>query len=425
MSSIQELALIISSSTSKVNDYYTSKGLPFPSFAVDAPSSSLISPKDEEVEAARNAIIDATLKLRILMLGPRDYLQSFMHNELISMQVISRFKIASSFPVYEEASFDEIAKTTGLSEHNVRRFLRHAMTKHIFHEPRKGFVAHTAASQLLSEDEQMLDWVSASTDELWQAACQTVNAMERWPGSQEPNQTGFALANNSEKSIYEILAQYPQRAKRFGNAMTSYTQGAGYDLKLLERNYPWAALGEATIVDVGGSHGSVCIHLATVFPSLTFVVQDFPPVIEAGSSQLSSQDPSLASRITFQAHDFLTEQPVKGADVYFFRWIFHNWSDAYSVRILRNLIPALKPGARIVVHDNLLPEPGTMALWAEEGLRCMDLTMLELQNSREREMDDWKALFEMADGRFKFLGGNQPNGSRLWILEAVWEGELA
>lgn len=55
--------------------------------------------------------------------------------------------------------------------------------------------------------------------------------------------------------------------------------------------------------------------------------------------------------------------------------------------------------------------------------RSMDLTMLELQNSRERELDDWEALFAAADRRFAWKGGKQPRGSRLWILEAVWEGE--
>jgi hypothetical protein len=65
------------------------------------------------------------------------------------------------------------------------------MTKRIFHEPREGVVAHTAASRLIAEDSQISDWVGASTDELWQAAAQTVNAMVKYPGSQEPNETVF------------------------------------------------------------------------------------------------------------------------------------------------------------------------------------------------------------------------------------------
>lgn len=77
----------------------------------------------------------------------------------------------------------------------------------------------------------------------------------------------------------------------------------------------------------------------------------------------------LAGRVRFMEHDFLTEQPVHGADVYFFRWIFHNWSDKYSIKILRNLIPALKPGAKVVINDNVLPQPGILSRWQEERLR--------------------------------------------------------
>lgn len=96
------------------------------------------------------------------------------------------------------------------------------------------------------------------------------------------------------------------------------------------------------------------------------MVQDFAAVVEAAEKDVPG---TLTGRVKFMAHDFFTEQPVQGADVYFFRWIFHNWSDKYSVRILRNLIPALKIGAKIVINDNVLPAPGVMSRWQEERLR--------------------------------------------------------
>ena len=119
------------------------------------------------------------------------------------MQAITRFKIASTFPIHEEASFAEISKACGVNEVDLRRLLRHAMTKHIFREPRKGVVAHTAASRLLAEDSQLHDWVAVSTNELWQSASQTVAAMEKFPESQEPNETvgGFCIQDREEPSL--------------------------------------------------------------------------------------------------------------------------------------------------------------------------------------------------------------------------------
>lgn len=299
------------------------------------------------------------------------------------MQAITRFQIATSFPINEEVSFSTIAKAHELDESVLRRILRHAMIKNIFREPRKGVVAHTAVSRLLAEDRQIHDWVGASTDELWQAAAQTVNALTKYPHSQEPNQTGFALANNTDKSVYEVFGQFPERAQRFGNAMAAFTSGTGYELEHLVQGFHWSSVGKGTVVDVsvstsscsdhltmtlkvGGSNGFVSVRLASAFPDLHFVVQDFGAVVASGDSNIP---PSLRSRIEFMPHDFLTEQPVKNADVYLFRWIFHNWSDLYCMRILRNLIPALKNGAIILVNDNVLPEPGSLGLWQEERIR--------------------------------------------------------
>ena len=52
----------------------------------------------------------------------------------------------------------------------------------------------------------------------------------------------------------------------------------------------------------------------------------------------------------------------------------------------------------------------------------MDICMLEIQNSRERELDDWVDLLRRADSRFSFLRVTQPQGSKLHLLEAEWSG---
>lgn len=119
------------------------------------------------------------------------------------------------------------------------------------------------------------------------------------------------------------------------------------------------------------------VRLASAFPDLSFIVQDFEVVLANGASNVPN---GLKDRIDFMPHDFLTEQPVKGANVYFFRWIFHNWSDLYCIRILRNLIPALKTGTVVLINDFVLPEPGTLGLWQEERIRYVSFlsTLLRL-----------------------------------------------
>lgn len=75
--SIESLSEAIANNTRKVADYLHSEGLPFPSFDIDAPNESVIPAEAVEIQNARADVVNDTRKLRDLMLGPRDYLQSF------------------------------------------------------------------------------------------------------------------------------------------------------------------------------------------------------------------------------------------------------------------------------------------------------------------------------------------------------------
>ena len=131
-------------------------------------------------------------------------------------------------------------------------------------------------------------------------------------------------------------------------------------------NYKWGDLPNGLVVDVGGSYGSVSVALAQRFPSLRCIIQDQPEVVRDGRKKLSSD---MMGRVTFLEHDFFTEQPIKNADVYFLRWILHDWPDKYAIEVLRALIPALKEGAKVLISEIILPEPGALTPYQERGLR--------------------------------------------------------
>ena len=215
--------------------------------------------------------------------------------------------------------------------------------------------------------------------------------------------------------------------------MKAFTSSVGFEVSHIIDNYSWDSVGKGLVVDIGGGKGHVAIPLAQRYQSLHVIVQDISQVVEGAASDLPAE---LISRVKFMAHDFFAEQPVV-ADVYYFRWVFHNWSDKYALQILRCLRPALRHGARVVIQDTCLPEPGTMAQWREKEQRCVhgnhfwrlsdspwrraaDLNMLGVFNSRERDLDEWQHLFQEADHRFEFIGVEEPRGSALAIIEARW-----
>ena len=166
--------------------------------------------------------------------------------------------------------------------------------------------------------------------------------------------------------MYDYLASQPAMAKRFSGAMEAFTSRAGHSSSFLVNGFPWAALDKGTVVvDLGGSQGHVSIALAQIFPDLRFVVQDREEVLKGAEDRVPS---AVADRITFMAHNFLKQQSVK-AGVYLFRWIFHNWPDKSVVDILRQLIPVLQPGSRVIINDGINPEPRTLNLLGEKRIR--------------------------------------------------------
>ncbi|KAK8024452.1 O-methyltransferase-domain-containing protein [Apiospora rasikravindrae] len=410
---IVELAQSIMDGVAQLQTVFSDKGLPFPSFDEDAPSKFPLEAFD-----ARDTVLDASAELYDLLLDPITLmLKRGSYNNMVCLQAITRFKIPSRVPTDGgQISFADIAKQIGVPERMVQRLLRQAITMRVFREPQEGFVAHTQASKALT-DRDTAHWLASGTEDMWPAAVKVIDAIEKWGDSQEPNHTGFALAHNTTGSIYDFVAASPERAARFSGTMNALSSSEDYDLTYVLDHYDWVSLGKARVVDLGGAEGHISIALAKRFPDLTFVVQDMEQVVANAGTNLPAD---LNDRVSFMAHDLFKPQPVE-ADVYYMRWILHNWSDKYCKLILEALVPALKDGCRILIQDFCMPKPGEVALWKEQDARAMDINMAATFNAIERTADDWRALLKEADPRFALHEITSPRGSALSMIDIRWK----
>lgn len=227
-------------------------------------------------------------------------------------------------------------------------------------------IAHTAASKALVEVPQLLPWLCQACDDMWPATSRFVDAMKKWPGSEEPSQTAFNIATGAEDSYFVDMAKSPDRVKKFADAMSFFYKMPGFETSHVIEAFDWLSLADGLVVDVGGSHGAVALEMVKANPFIRVIVQDLPEVID---SARDAGKHNLSNRVIFEAHDFFKEQTLQGADVYFFRMIFHDWSDTYCVRILRSLIPTLKPGVKILINDFCLPSAGTISQYQERIAR--------------------------------------------------------
>lgn len=98
-----------------------------------------------------------------------------------------------------------------------------------------------------------------------------------------------------------------------------------------------------------------------------------------------------------------------------------NWQDDFAIKILRSLLPALRPGARVVVFDPIMAPAGAVPNSVERLMTSLDLQMLVACNGIYRSLEDWKALFRKADERFRLLNATVPPGSPFGLLEVLFD----
>lgn len=174
------------------------------------------------------------------------------------LHAIVKFGIITAVPLDGEISYEHLAQKVGLTERQVRRILRHAMTKRYFTESRSGFVAHTSLSAAPYRLPELRAWIEHNIDDHGPASCRMIEAIEKWGDSQDPHETGYSLAfglgeNENVFTFFENDGEGEKkgwRARRFGQAMSSMTAGGAHDVSHIRHGFMWKDLDHATIVDV-------------------------------------------------------------------------------------------------------------------------------------------------------------------------------
>lgn len=261
-SRMSHLAQVIATETSKLESYFKTAGLPVPSFDIDSdPFYYLKLPSD--IWSSRQSVIDATKELRDLVLGPREVVRWTAWRpglEALSLGAINHYNIAKLFPLEETISLVELQKRSRLDPVNLNRLVRFGMSNSVFREVAPGTIAHTAASRVLAEDEDMQHWITFNTEYIFPAAAHVLPALEKYPEAMHPTQTGFnfAFGTVDVEPMFVTFGKDPVKAKMMGRAMASMKAVEGYETKFLVDGYEdFAGVDErgGVFVDIGGSHG--------------------------------------------------------------------------------------------------------------------------------------------------------------------------
>ena len=381
----------------------------------------------EAFQHVRLAAIDDTDRLNDLIRGTfgreSRFSKTWDTNSYINLacwRIVYRLRIAQAVPLDGSVHYQELASKCAVGQAQLERILRYTFTMNLFQEPEPGLVAHTPDSRKLVTDANFFDSLGFEMEELVPSSIGLVEALEKWQGSDDPEHSAWNFHHGTDIGFYQSVMQHPERVRRMGGAMTYWSCGAPEAARSTALQYPWSEVagGKGTLVDVGGGSGHISIAVAEQHPGIECIVQDLPGASDAGKAALSTH---LEDRVKFAIHDYNDPQPVKNADFYLFSMVFHNLPDESVKTVLGKLVPALKPGARVLWCDRVIPRRGEVPECTYREIVAVDLIMMIFSNGKERTVDEEIKVLESADSRFKYnatyeLGG----GSPFTIVEAIW-----
>jgi hypothetical protein len=207
---------------------------------------------------------------------------------------------------------------------------------------------------------------------------------EHWSGLADAVRTGEAYPPKLRgMGSWEWLETQPEFAAIFNDAMTSVSEFAVAPMVAAYDFTPFP-----TIVDVGGGHGRLLSAIVAATPGVRGVLYDLPQVVEGAPELLTKH--GVAERVRVEAGSFFDAVPT-GGDAYVLKNIIHDWPDAESLAILRNIRTAAEPGATLLLVEFVIPDHdrGFIGKWA-------DMEMLVQLAARERTADEYRKLYEQA-----------------------------
>jgi O-methyltransferase domain/Dimerisation domain len=202
--------------------------------------------------------------------------------------------------------------------------------------------------------------------------------------------------------IFDYLAQNPQEAAQFSEAMVGIH---GAEPPAVAAAYDFSPF--ASIVDVGGATGNMLAHILARYPQPKGVLFDRPHVVTEAPALLRAR--GVESRVSIVHGNFFEHVPA-GGDVYILSHIIHDWNEEQCLTILGNCRKAMKPGAKLLIVEFVLPDGNTPHLG-----KLLDMVMLAIPGGEERTAGEYKTLLAGAGLKMTRV---IPTASDVSIVEA-------
>ncbi|MBD2310032.1 methyltransferase [Chroococcidiopsis sp. FACHB-1243] len=207
-------------------------------------------------------------------------------------------------------------------------------------------------------------------------------------------ETAFDAATGM--SAWDYYARHPEAGQVFSQSMTSLFTSVS---QAVAATYDFSQF--KTIVDVGGSQGSLISAIVRSYPHLKGILFDLPEVIATVN---------VDDRIQPIAGNFFESVP-SGGDAYLMRAIIHDWDDEKSLLILKNCHQDMQDRGKLLLVESILPPSNEPSLG-----KFVDVIMLMMTGGRESSEDEYRSLLQASGFELTRV---IPTPSMLSIIEAV------
>ncbi|KAI3596151.1 S-adenosyl-L-methionine-dependent methyltransferase [Moniliophthora roreri] len=333
------------------------------------------------------------------------------HAEPSALLVVTQARIADLLVDKPEGlHVDQLAEASGFKDADkLGRLMRLLASRHVFREVKPNVYVNNRLSAKFISKYPMCDIVGLQTDEGMRATAYLYETYTTEP--RVPNETPLQRAYGVPLFDWYNLPENKDKGERFNRAMVAL--GDVYGKGFLAKSYPWGEFsGECTICDIAGGNGHVTMRLLKKHPQFKVVLQDQAEVIEQAKEYWAKEHPQALAdkRVEFVPFNFLENVAVAGCDVYYMKSILHDWPDAECRVILQNVRKAMKPGARLVIHEIAIHSPARFAQRAEErapepllpnwGASAArtyeaDIRMMKMFNAKERTLEELTTLWHV------------------------------
>lgn len=290
----------------------------------------------------------------------------------------------------------ELAASTDTHERSLYRVLRSLSSVGIFREVEPNVFALTPyAEPLRSDAPGSMRGGAIFMGEEWHWSV--------WGNLLHSVRTGKpAWGHTHGAEVFDYFASNAEQAEIFNRAMTDMSMGVA---PAIVEAYDFS--GIETLADIAGGHGYLLAQILKANQGVSGVLFDVPPVI-AGAGELLRRE-GVAERVEKVSGDFFASVP--SADAYVMKHIIHDWDDERCVAILKNIRAAMKPEAKVLIVEAVVPEGGE-----PHYSKLLDLEMLVSPGGVERTEEEYAALLSSAGLRLTRI---IPTMSPFSIVEAV------